>query len=60
MNHLLDKEHPIWPIIRVVVVAGMLWLTASNFDETEGLVIGSHSVVEVIAGVVRGFAKKEG
>jgi hypothetical protein len=60
VNHLLDKEHPIWPIIRVIVVAGMLWMTASKFDETEGVVIGGHSMVEVIAGVVKRFARQDG
>jgi hypothetical protein len=34
-----DKDHPIWgilkPLVNVGVLTVVLWLTSSNFDETE-------------------------
>lgn len=39
-----SSEHPIWPIIRLIVIMSaltlVLWLNAANFDETELKVIG--------------------
>lgn len=38
-NPLLHPEHPIWSVVRLVVIllclTGVLWMNAEHFDETE-------------------------
>lgn len=39
MSTLLDPAHPVWSLLRLVILMGtmtlVLWLNASNFDITE-------------------------
>jgi hypothetical protein len=44
---------------RVVVVSGVLYMTASNFDDTEATVIGAVALYDAGAMGLKKLAKKE-
>lgn len=60
-----DKNHPIWPLLRLVVMmaslTALLWLNASHFDATEVKTIIGMLIANVAAEGVPGlFRKGEG
>lgn len=35
MHNLFNQDSKIWEILKILVIGFVLWLNASNFDETE-------------------------
>lgn len=58
MTHFANPTHPIWPIVRLVVLmialSTVLYLTASNFDDTEIIALtGAFLAAASVEGGVR-------